>query len=91
VRFDGRRLDPSDIIVGEPIDLPLCLPEECAQEDPAPVVTFVEWNRRMSDRRMLICNADGIALYEQGWEWADSMVSFTPYRAVRPVQRPLRR
>ncbi|MFI1488643.1 ATP-binding protein [Streptomyces sp. NPDC020747] len=61
VTFDGRRLDPSDIIVGEPVDLPLSLPEEYTQEDPAPVVTFVEWNQRMSDRRMLICNADGIA------------------------------
>lgn len=79
VTFDGGRLDPSDIIVGEPIDLPLNLPEEYTQEDPAPVVTFVEWNHRMSDRRMLICNADGIALYEQGGEWADSIVSFTPY------------
>ncbi|MEU3282359.1 ATP-binding protein, partial [Streptomyces antibioticus] len=79
VTFDGKRLDPSDIIVGEPIDLPLNLPEEYAQEDPAPVVTFVEWNQRMSDRRMLICNADGIALYGQGREWSDSIVSFTPY------------
>nr|BBJ56356.1 hypothetical protein SAVMC3_89850 [Streptomyces avermitilis] len=42
-------------------------------------MTFVEWNQRMSDRRMLICNADGIALYEQGREWTDSIVSFTPY------------
>ncbi|UXY33165.1 ATP-binding protein [Streptomyces sp. HUAS TT20] len=79
VTFDGKRLDPSDIIVGEPIDLPLDLPEEYAQEDPAPVVTFVEWNQRMSDRRMLICNAEGIALYEQGRVWVDSIVSFTPY------------
>ncbi|BAC75377.1 DNA mismatch repair protein [Streptomyces avermitilis] len=79
VTFDGKRLDPSDIIVGEPIDLRLDLPEEYTQEDPAPVVTFVEWNQRMSDRRMLICNADGIALYEQGREWTDSIVSFTPY------------
>ncbi|WP_229713878.1 ATP-binding protein [Streptomyces fuscichromogenes] len=79
VTFDGKRLDPSDIIVGEPVDLPLELPEEYAHEDPAPVVTFVEWNQRMSDRRMLICNADGIALYEQGREWTDSIVSFTPY------------
>lgn len=79
VTFDGKRLDPSDIMVGDPIDLPLDLPEEYTQEDPAPVVTFVEWNQRMSDRRMLICNAQGIALYEQGRVWADSIVSFTPY------------
>lgn len=79
VTFDGKRLDPSEIIVGEPIDLPLRLPDDYAHEDPAPVVTFVEWNQRMSERRMLICNADGIALYEQGREWSDSIVSFTPY------------
>ncbi|MET9905023.1 hypothetical protein [Streptomyces sp. NPDC006446] len=39
VAFDGKRLDPSDIIVGEPIDLELDLPEEYAGEDPHPVVT----------------------------------------------------
>ncbi|MFE0200603.1 ATP-binding protein [[Kitasatospora] papulosa] len=79
VTFDGKRLDPSDIIVGEPVDLPLALSEEYAEDDPAPVVTFVEWNRRMSDRKLLICNADGIALYEEGKDWSDSIVSFTPY------------
>ncbi|MDX3772029.1 MULTISPECIES: ATP-binding protein [unclassified Streptomyces] len=79
VTFDGKRLDPSDIIVGEPIDLPLDLPAEYLQDEPAPVVTFVEWNQRMSDRKMLICNADGIALHEQGREWPDIIVSFTPY------------
>ncbi|WP_331759443.1 ATP-binding protein [Streptomyces sp. NBC_01579] len=79
VTFDGKRLNPSDIIVGEPVDLPLDLPQDYAQDDPAPVVTFVEWNQRMSDRKMLICNADGIALYEHGREWSDSLVSFTPY------------
>lgn len=79
VTFDGKRLDPSDIMVGEPIDLELDLPEEYAAEDPPPVVTFVEWNRRMSDRRMLICNADGIALGEHGSDWSDGIISFTPY------------
>ncbi|TQJ55971.1 ATP-binding protein [Streptomyces sp. SLBN-115] len=79
VTFDGERLDPSDIIVGDPIDLRLDLPQDYAQDDPAPVVTFVEWNQRMSDRKMLICNAEGIALYDHGREWSDSIVSFTPY------------
>ncbi|MEU9663596.1 ATP-binding protein [Streptomyces chartreusis] len=79
VTYEGRRLDPSDIIVGEPIDLELDLPEEYVGEDPPPVVTFVEWNKRMSDRKMLICNADGIALGEHGSEWSDGIISFTPY------------
>ncbi|MFJ8510162.1 ATP-binding protein [Streptomyces avermitilis] len=79
VMFDGKRLDPSDIIVGEPIDLELDLPEEYAGEVPPPVVTFVEWNKRMGDRKMLICNADGIALGEHGSDWSDGIISFTPY------------
>ncbi|MDF3141820.1 MULTISPECIES: ATP-binding protein [unclassified Streptomyces] len=79
VTFDGKRLDPNDIMVGEPVDLPLELSEEYSQDDPAPVVTFVEWNQRTSERKMLICNTDGIALYEQGGDWADGIVSFTPY------------
>ncbi|MGW0573742.1 ATP-binding protein [Streptomyces tauricus] len=79
VTFDGKRLNPSDIIVGDPVYLRLELPEEYAQDDPEPVVTFVEWNQRMSDRKMLICNADGIALYDHGRDWSDSIVSFTPY------------
>jgi hypothetical protein len=78
VTFDGKRLDPSDIIVGEPIDLELDLPEEYAGEDPLPVVTFVEWNKRMGDRKMLICNADGIVLGEHGSDWSDGIISFTP-------------
>ncbi|MFF3313507.1 ATP-binding protein [Streptomyces sp. NPDC002952] len=79
VTYEGRRLDPADIIVGEPVDLPLALPEEDSDDGPSAVVTVVEWNRRMSDRKMLICNADGIALYEEGKDWSDSIVSFTPY------------
>ncbi|MFE0778753.1 ATP-binding protein [Streptomyces sp. NPDC058861] len=79
VTYEGRRLDPTDIIVGEPVDLPLSLPEEDRADCPSAVVTVVEWNRRMSDRKMLICNADGIALYEEGKDWSDSIVNFTPY------------
>ncbi|WP_207565547.1 ATP-binding protein [Streptomyces sp. CA-256286] len=79
VTYEGRRLDPADIIVGEPVDLPLALPEEDSDDFPSAVVTVVEWNRKMSDRKMLICNADGIALYEEGKEWSDSIVNFTPY------------
>ncbi|MBZ6142522.1 ATP-binding protein [Streptomyces olivaceus] len=79
VTFEGKRLDPRDIIVGEPIDLELDLSEDYVGEDPAPVVTFVEWNKRMSDRKMLICNADGIALGEHGPDWSDGIISFTPY------------
>ncbi|MEV7676496.1 ATP-binding protein [Streptomyces sp. NPDC088752] len=79
VTYDGKRLDPAEIIVGEPVDIPLVLPEEDSDDCPSAVVTFVEWNRRMSDRKMLICNADGIALYEEGKDWSDSIVSFTPY------------
>ena len=41
---------PSDIIVGGPIDLKLDLLRAYAGEDPPPVVTFVEWNKRMGDR-----------------------------------------
>lgn len=90
VTFDGKRLDPAEIMVGDPVDLPLDLPEEYAQDDPPPVVTFVEWNQRMSDRKTLICNSDGIALYEEGREWSDSIVSFTPYlRSGRFDEAPL--
>jgi hypothetical protein len=79
VTYDGQRLDPSDIIVGEPIDLELELPGDYADEDPPPVVTFVEWNKRMGDRKMLLCNSEGIALGEHGRDWSDGIISFTPY------------
>jgi Histidine kinase-, DNA gyrase B-, and HSP90-like ATPase len=79
VTFDGKRLDPSDIIVGDPVDLELDLPPEYVGEDPPPVVTFVEWNKRMGDRAMLLCNAAGIALGEHGKDWSDGIISFTPY------------
>lgn len=78
VTFDGARLDPSDVIEAS-IDLPLDLPAEYATDENAPFVTFVEWKERMSDRKMLICNSDGIALAEHGEDWADSVVIFTPY------------
>jgi hypothetical protein len=78
VEFDGRRLDPSEIIETS-TDLKLDLPAEYVQDEIPPFVTFVEWKERMSDRRMLICNADGIALAEHGEDWSDSVVTFTPY------------
>ncbi|GAB3150895.1 ATP-binding protein [Microbispora hainanensis] len=78
VEFDGTRLDPDQIIEASR-DLELELPEEYAQDNPPPFVTFVEWKERMSDRKMLICNSDGIALAEYGDDWSDSVVSFTPY------------
>ncbi|WP_245797363.1 ATP-binding protein [Mangrovactinospora gilvigrisea] len=79
VTFDGKPLDPDEILACDPVDLALDLPDSYADDQPQPVVTFVEWSRRLSDRAMLICNADGLALYAYGQEWSDSIVSFTPY------------
>ncbi|NDU73731.1 DNA mismatch repair protein [Actinomadura sp. DSM 109109] len=78
VEFDETRLNP-DKIIETTTDLELDLPPEYANDDVPPFVTFVEWKRRMSDRKMLICNADGIALAEHGGDWSDSVVAFTPY------------
>jgi hypothetical protein len=78
VEFDGTRLDPNEIIETS-TDLKPDLPAEYAQDKNPPFVTFVEWKERMSDRKMLICNADGIALAEHGEDWSDSVVTFTPY------------
>ncbi|GAA0974043.1 ATP-binding protein [Acrocarpospora macrocephala] len=78
VEFDGVRLDPDEIIE-DSRDLMLDLPEEYAQDAPPPFITFVEWKERMSDRKMLVCNSDGIALAEYGDDWSDAVVNFTPY------------
>ncbi|MFC7718804.1 ATP-binding protein [Nonomuraea recticatena] len=78
VEYDRVRLNPDEIMEASR-DLPLELPEEYAQDSPAPYITFVEWKERMTDRKMLVCNSDGIALTEYGDDWTDTVVSFTPY------------
>ncbi|GAA4240287.1 ATP-binding protein [Actinomadura meridiana] len=78
VEFDGTRLNP-DAIIETSKTLELDLPPEYTGDEVPPFVTFVEWKKRMSDRKMLICNADGIALAEDGEDWSDSVVAFTPY------------
>ncbi|GAA2715159.1 ATP-binding protein [Micromonospora olivasterospora] len=77
VVYDGVILDPENIIQ-DIVDLRLDLPPEYVSEAP-PIVTFVEWKTRITDRKMLICNAEGIALAEYGEDWHDAVVSFTPY------------
>ncbi|MGX7669123.1 ATP-binding protein [Plantactinospora sp. DSM 117369] len=77
VEYESSILNPDNIIQSI-IDLPLDVPPEY-QSDSPPFVTFVEWKTRISDRKMLVCNAQGIALTEHGEDWHDSVVSFTPY------------
>ncbi|QGN49000.1 DNA mismatch repair protein [Micromonospora sp. WMMC415] len=77
VEYDGVILNPENIIQ-DVVDLRLELPSEYISESP-PIVTFVEWKTRTTDRKMLICNAQGIALAEYGEDWNDPVVSFTPY------------
>ncbi|WP_327033715.1 ATP-binding protein [Micromonospora ureilytica] len=77
VVYDGVILDPTNIIQSI-VDLHLDLPPEYISEA-SPIVTLVEWNTRITDRKMLVCNAEGIALAEHGEDWHDAVVSFTPY------------
>ncbi|WP_433315999.1 ATP-binding protein [Micromonospora chersina] len=77
VEYDGVILNPENIIQ-DVVDLRLDLPSEYVSESP-PIVTFVEWKTRITDRKMLICNSEGIALAEYGEDWSDAVVSFTPY------------
>jgi hypothetical protein len=72
-------LDPERIIHSQQ-DLELDLPPQYPNDTQnRPFVTFIEWRKPTSERKMLICNAEGIALAEHGEDWHDSVVSFTPY------------
>ncbi|WP_047223792.1 ATP-binding protein [Protofrankia coriariae] len=78
VIYDGKELDVESII-SEIVDLQIDLPSEYAEDSRPPFVTFVEWKERTRNRKLLVCNADGIALAEHGQDWTEPVVSFTPY------------
>jgi hypothetical protein len=79
VEYDGMVLDP-DRLIHTRVDLELDLPPQYLLNDvQRPFVTFVEWKQPTSERKLLVCNAEGMALAEFGEDWHDSVVSFTPY------------
>jgi hypothetical protein len=78
IEYDRKLLIPEELI--ERVDeLALDLPSDYSFEGTLPVVRFVEWKSRTTDQKLLLCNAEGLALAEYGNKWSDAVVSFTPY------------
>lgn len=78
VTYDGITLDPEKAIKSI-TRLELDLPEEYQDDQPPPIVNFVEWKEAMNDSKLLACTVEGVALVEVGKPWGQSVVHFTPY------------
>lgn len=78
VIFNGNILDPKEAIAKE-FDLELNLPSTFDTDERKPFVTVVEWTKKVSAQRLLICDQSGVAFQEFGEPLPDSLINFTPY------------
>lgn len=78
VVFNGNILDPAEAIAQE-FDIELDLPLSFETDERKPLVTVVEWTKKVSAQKLLICDHSGVAFQEFGEPLPDSLVNFTPY------------
>jgi hypothetical protein len=80
VTVDGTRLDPGQLIEGEPIDIELDIPPAQLDGHGRPILTIVDWIDEM--RRapgIVLCNENGTALIEVGKGAPAAPVTSTGY------------
>jgi hypothetical protein len=77
VRFDGHTLDPK-VLVGQMVEMPL--------EGLEASLTIIEWNEKIRDHTLYLCDSEGVTLHEVAAGVQPPGISYSAYLRAKSIR-----